>query len=65
VPKGKLRERRVRDIHPQRGQTGCVEMYGTCTDGPDRICTTEAYALDCGERGKLPATGEPLRCVCP
>jgi hypothetical protein len=64
-PKRKHPGRRVREIHPQRGRDGCLEMYGSCTPGPDRVCTSEAYYLDCGERGQLPVTGEPLRCVCP
>jgi hypothetical protein len=65
VPKREGKGRRVREVHPQPGQDGCIEMYGSCTPGPDRICTSEMYYLDCGERGQLPATSEPLRCVCP
>lgn len=65
APKRKVRSRPVREIHPQRGQSGCLQMYGSCTSGPDRICTSEAYYLDCGKRGQLPGTGEPLHCVCP
>lgn len=66
-PRSKSRKRagEVRDIHPQPGQPGCLEMYGTCTKGPEPICTTSAYYLDCGERGTRPGTSEPLRCVCP
>jgi hypothetical protein len=57
---------KLRTIHPQGDATDCIEMYGTCTPPPDRLCTSSAFVLSCGETGQLP-TGqrEWLRCVCP
>jgi hypothetical protein len=55
----------LRDIHPNPGSTGCLEMYGTCTPPPDQLCTSSAFYLDCGKIGQLPSNGEMLRCVCP
>jgi hypothetical protein len=59
APKG------VREIHPTPGNTGCLEMYGTCTPPPDQICTSSAFYLDCNAKGQLPSNGEWLRCICP
>jgi hypothetical protein len=55
----------VREIHPTPGNTGCLEMYGTCTAPPDQLCTTSAFYLDCNAKGQLPSTGEWLHCLCP
>jgi hypothetical protein len=55
----------VREIHPNPGNTGCLEMYGTCTAPPDQLCTTSAFYLDCNAKGQLPSTGEWLHCRCP
>lgn len=44
---------------------GCVEMYGTCTPPPEKLCTSSAFYLDCGQRGQLPNSGEWLQCECP
>jgi hypothetical protein len=55
---------KVRQIAPLEGSTGCVEMFGSCTPPPERLCTSSAFYLDCGERGTLPSTGEMLHCVC-
>lgn len=55
----------VRTIHPQPGQTGCVEMYGDCTPEPNSICTSKALYIDCGKQALVPSTGEPVDCVCP
>lgn len=59
------KRRSARVIRPQPGQTACIEMYGECTRDDPPVCTSSALALDCGERGRLPSTGEPLHCVCP
>jgi hypothetical protein len=53
-----------REIQLSPGNTGCVEMYGTCTPPPDQLCTTSAFYLDCNKTGQLPSTGEWLRCIC-
>ncbi|HET8938343.1 MAG TPA: hypothetical protein VFN67_33090 [Polyangiales bacterium] len=55
----------TRTIHPTSGGNECVEMYGSCTEPPDQLCTSNALALQCGEHGQLPSTGEQLTCVCP
>jgi hypothetical protein len=54
----------VQTIHPQPGQTDCVEMYGTCTPPPDRICTSTAFVLSCNETGQRPNTNTWLKCIC-
>jgi outer membrane biosynthesis protein TonB len=59
------RKTAIRTLHPQPGASECVEMYGSCTRGPNRVCTTEAFVLACGEAGKHPKTRAPLRCACP
>lgn len=56
--------RRVRDIHPTEPGKDCVEMYGTCTSGPDKVCTSSALYVDCGKRSQVPETGEWVQCVC-
>jgi hypothetical protein len=53
-----------REIHLNPGNTGCIEMYGTCTPPPDQLCTSSAFYLDCNKTGQLPSTGEWLHCVC-
>ena len=56
----------ARVIHPTADAKDCIEMYGTCTEPPERLCTTSAFVLSCGERGQLPAGNrEWLRCDCP
>jgi hypothetical protein len=54
-----------RTIHPQPGNSDCIEMYGSCTPPPDQLCTSNAFVLACGERGELPSNGELIACVCP
>ena len=54
-----------RTIHATAGSNECLEMYGSCTEPPDQLCTSNALVLQCGERGQLPSTGEQLTCVCP
>ena len=56
---------KVRTIHPSGDAKDCIEMYGTCTPPPDRLCTSSAFVLSCGESGQLPESKEMLRCVCP
>lgn len=57
---------RSRTIHPTADSNGeCIEMYGSCTEPPDQLCTSSALVVQCGERGQLPSTGEQLECVCP
>jgi hypothetical protein len=57
---------RARTIHPLNGgDKECTEMYGTCTPPPDRLCTSSALVLGCGESAELPSTGERLTCACP
>lgn len=63
--KGPQKSRPVREIHPEPGQTSCVQMYGSCTRGSPPVCTSSAISLECGERGRMPETGERLHCVCP
>ena len=55
----------ARTIHPQPGSNDCVEMYGSCTELPDQLCTSNAFALACGESGELPSNAERIVCVCP
>lgn len=56
---------RARELHPQPDQTDCVEMYGSCTPLPDRVCTSQAFVLECGKSGRVPGSRELLTCVCP
>ena len=55
----------ARTIHPTSDSKECIEMYGSCTEPPDQLCTSNALVLQCGERGELPSTHELLTCVCP
>lgn len=55
---------RARVIRPTTGSEGCVEMYGTCTPPPDRLCTSTALHVDCGQRSQVPSSGEWVQCVC-
>ena len=55
-----------RIIHPLGDAQDCMEMYGFCTPPPERLCTSSAFVLSCGETGQLPTPShEWLRCVCP
>lgn len=54
----------ARTIRPHQGASGCVEMYGTCTPPPERLCTTTALHVDCGQRGQVPSSGEWVECLC-
>jgi hypothetical protein len=56
---------KVETIHPQAGQRDCTEMYGSCTDPPDRICTSTALVVGCGETAQRPNSHVWLKCVCP
>ena len=59
-------ERSPRDIHPVVGAGTCIEMYSACKPSSgDSICTSAPLLIECGEAGKIPPTGELLRCVCP
>jgi hypothetical protein len=59
------KDAKVRVAHPQQGSTDCVEMAGTCSAGPNPICTSRAVVVECGKT-VLPEGGrEWLRCVCP
>ena len=58
-------ERKTRTIHPTTDSKDCIEMYGSCTPPPDRLCTSSAFVLSCGETGQLPSSKEWLRCECP
>lgn len=54
------------DLHPREGANGCVEMYTVCIpEGQSEKCTSARFELTCGEEGKIPSTGEHVRCVCP
>lgn len=55
----------IQTIHPPPGQTDCVEMYGTCTPEPNRICTSTAFVLSCNETGQRPNSNTKLKCACP
>lgn len=55
----------ARAIHPAADAKECVEMYGSCTEPPDQLCTSNALVIECGESAALPSTGERLSCVCP
>jgi hypothetical protein len=55
----------AREIHPQPDQHDCVQMYGSCTPLPDRVCTSQAFVVECGKTGRSPTTHEALTCVCP
>lgn len=57
--------KRARTLTPADGAKECVEMYGSCTEPPDQLCTSHALVIACGERAALPSTGEQLSCVCP
>ena len=56
---------KVRIARPQSGSPDCVEMTGSCTKGPNPICTSNAFVLECGKAGRPPESREWLRCVCP
>jgi hypothetical protein len=56
---------RSRTLHPAPGSQDCMEMYGSCTEPPERLCTSSALVLACGESAELPSTGEQLLCACP
>lgn len=56
---------KTRDIHPQSGAAGCVEMYGTCTPPPEKLCTTSALYVDCGKQAQVPSSTDWVNCVCP
>jgi hypothetical protein len=59
-------EHSARDIHPVIGASSCVEMYSACKPSSgDSLCTSAPLLIECGEAGKIPPTGEILRCVCP
>ena len=58
-------EHKQRTIHPQPGNSDCIEMYGSCTPPPDQLCTSNAFVLACGESGELPSNAERIVCVCP
>ncbi|HKU43615.1 MAG TPA: hypothetical protein VJR89_35875 [Polyangiales bacterium] len=66
TPKPALKKQatRTREIHRTEGSTGCVEMYGTCTPPPDRLCTSSALYVDCGQRAQVPSSGEWVHCSC-
>jgi hypothetical protein len=54
------------ELHPLEGADGCVEMYTVCIpEGQSEKCTSARFELSCGEEGKIPSTGEHVRCVCP
>jgi len=54
------------EIHPLEGADGCVEMDTVCIpDGQSEKCTSARFELACGEEGKIPSSGEHVRCVCP
>jgi hypothetical protein len=63
-PDAKKRTGRTREIRRTPGNTGCIEMYGTCTPPPDPICTSLALYVDCGQRGQVPTSGEWVHCTC-
>ena len=65
APQGSKPAATVREIHPAEGSAGCVEMYGTCTPPPDRLCTSSALYVDCGKRVQVPGSGDWVNCVCP
>jgi hypothetical protein len=54
-----------RIVHPQPGKADCIEMYGSCSDGADRVCSSGAFVLSCGEKGRHPVSHEWVRCSCP
>jgi hypothetical protein len=54
------------DLHPLEGADHCVEMDTVCVpEGQSEKCTSARFELTCGEAGKIPSTGEHVRCVCP
>ena len=54
------------ELHPLEGADGCVEMDTVCIpEGQSEKCTSARFELACGEEGKIPSTGERVRCICP
>lgn len=55
----------VRELEPREGRQNCSEMYTVCvSEGTGENCTSARLELECGESGKIPSTGERLKCVC-
>jgi hypothetical protein len=54
------------ELHPREGADGCMEMDTVCIpEGQSEKCTSARFELACGEEGKIPSTGEHVRCACP
>lgn len=54
-----------REIEPPEGRDNCTEMYTVCVPGgKGENCTSARLQMECGESGRIPTTGERLKCVC-
>jgi hypothetical protein len=54
-----------RELEPREGRDTCDEMYTVCLpDGKGENCTSARLELECGESGRIPTTGERLKCIC-
>jgi hypothetical protein len=54
-----------REIEPLEGRDNCTEMYTVCVpEGKGENCTSARLQIECGESGRIPTTGERLKCVC-
>lgn len=62
---GRLLTGEARELRPREGHDGCVEMYTVCMpEVKGENCTSARLELECGETGKIPSTGEQVKCAC-